>query len=83
MNLDLRLLYVSHDMVELTILAGALKSHDIPYFEKRDIGPGLQMPTAFANEAMLYVSRSDWVRAEELALNVLGSSWEPPPDEAS
>ncbi len=83
--LELRLLYLGHDMVEMAILMGALKSNDIPYIEKRDIGLGLQIATVFyspATEAKLYVSRSDWVRAEELALTVLGASWEVPPDEA-
>ncbi len=84
-NLELRLLYLGHDMVELSILSGALESNDIPYIEKRDIGLGLQIATVFyspVSEAKLYVSRSDWVRAEELALTVLGESWEIPPDEA-
>ena len=84
-QLELRLLYLGHDMVEMAILMGALKSHQIPYVEKRDIGLGLQIATVFyspATEAKLYVSRSDWVRAEELALTVLGTDWEVPPDEA-
>lgn len=80
-NLELRLLYLGHDMVEVSILMGALKSNDIPYIEKRDIGIGLQIATV-ASETKLYVSRSDWVRAEELALIVLGATWEVPPDEA-
>lgn len=80
-NLELRLLYLGHDMVELSILMGALKSNDIPYIEKRDIGLGLQIYSP-VSKAKLYVSRYDWVRAEELALTVLGTSWEVPPDEA-
>jgi hypothetical protein len=83
--LELRLLYLGHDMVEMAILMGALKSNGVPYVEKRDIGLGLQIATIFyspATEARLYVARTDWVRAEELALTVLGENWEVPPDEA-
>ena len=80
-ELDLKLLYFGHSEVELNLLEGALESDGIPYLLKRDVGLASQAPSVFfspATEVSLYVSQSDWVRAEGLAQLVLGDGWERP-----
>ena len=80
-ELDLRLLYFGHSDVELSLIEGALESDGIAYLLKRDVGLSSMAPSIFfapALEVSLYVSRTDWVRAEGLAQLVLGDEWQRP-----
>jgi len=83
-EVTLKLLYLGHNNVEMSLLKGALESEGIACVEKRDVGMVDQVPSVFYSPAMeskLYVAAADWVKAEELAHTVLGDSYAPPADE--
>jgi hypothetical protein len=85
-EVSLKLLYLGHNNVEMSLLKGALESEGIACVEKRDVGMVDQAPSRFyspATESKLYVAAADWVKAEELARTVIGDDYEPPPEKRS
>lgn len=83
-KVPLRLLYLGHSGLQITILTGALESNDIPFIIKREFGLQDQAPTFFfspGTEAKIYVAEGDWERAVEMAQTVLGEDWEEPTED--
>ena len=80
-ELQLKLLYYGHSLVDMQLLGGALESDGIDYLVKRDVGLPDMAPGVFfspATEVKLYVADTDWFKAEALAMLVLGDEWQPP-----